>query len=223
MALPVIVKSTKRGIQLVLDSEIPFNELADKIQEKFEASKEFFQDTSFSLSFSGRVLSLDEQRQIIQILHDSCNIEIVCILEENELLDDYIFEKMEQIALEKRQKSGQFHKGDIQAGQTLECDHSVVIIGSILPGGKVLSKGNIVVIGSLKGYAYAGVSGKRDAFICALDIDSDKLRIAEETLGTSRLFLHEKPNDTNRLPQIAFAKDKTIVIEPLTKGYLNKI
>ena len=219
MALPVIVKSTKRGIQLVLDPEMPFKELSDKIREKFESSKEFFKDSSFSLSFSGRALSLEEQHKIVKIMSDTCNIDVVCILEKNELLDDYLSEKMEQIALDKRRRSGHFHKGDIQAGQTLECDQSVIIIGSILQGGKVISKGNIVVIGTLQGYAYAGVSGKRDAFICALDIASARLRIADETIGKARFFPVRKTTEKIKLPQIAFAKDKTIVIEPLTSRY----
>lgn len=222
MALPVFVKSTKRGIQLVLDNKIPFNELIDKIYEKFHASKEFYKDTRFSLSFSGRVLSCEEQKEIIQIISDTTGADIICILEENELLDEYIAQRMEQIAIEKRLKSGLFHKGSILSGQILECESSVIILGDICSGGKVLSKGNIIVIGSLKGYAYAGVSGRCDSFISALSIESTHLRIANCVIKNAMTSFASIRNSANNALQMARAKDKTIVIEPI-KGYLDVI
>ncbi len=222
MAFPVFVKSTKRGIQLVLDSDIPFKELIDKIQDKFESTKEFYKDTKFSLSFSGRVLSLEEQKTIIEIINRTTGAEIICIIEENELIDEYIAQRMEQAILEKIQKSGQFHKGSIFPGQTLECETSVIILGDVYPGGKVLSKGNIIVIGCLKGYAFAGVSGRSDVFISALSIDSTQLRIANCTLSNAKISLAGIKNNKYNAPQMARAKDKTIVIEPI-KGYLDVI
>lgn len=223
MALPVIVKSTKRGIQLVLDSEIPYEVLIEKIQEKFKSTKEFFQDASFSVSFSGRVLSKDQENEIINIITESSHAEVLCILEENELLDEYITEKLEQIAIEKRMKCGQFHKGDINAGQTLECEHSVVVLGNVYKGGKVISKGNIVVLGSLKGYAFAGASGRNNTFISALDIDSTQLKIADYCLRSTKVPFGGIQEHKKSSPQIAKAKDKTIIIEPLTSGFLNDI
>ena len=223
MALPVIVKSTKRGMQLVLDPKIPFEELKDKIRIKFETSKDFFKDSIFALNFSGRDLSLDEQYEIIQLLSEICNIEISCILEENELLDDYILEKTSQMKADSSKRCGLFHNGDIKTGQILECEHSVIIVGSILPGGKVLSKGNILATGSINGYAFAGVSGKQNAFICANSINSEKIRICDEIFTGQQSSLKTQIKETTKQPQIAYAKDKMIIIEPLTKGYLNEI
>ena len=222
MSLPVIVKSTKRGILLVLDDTIPFKELLDNIQSKFEAAKEFYKNAQFSLCFSGRVLSFEEEKAIIQMITDTCQAEILCVIEENELVDTYITQKLEQIQNNKLLKYGNFHKGDIHSGQTLECEHSVIIIGSIFPGGKVISKGNIIVIGTLYGYAYAGVSGKRDAKICALHIDSTQLRIADCTFRNTGVTAGSARNHTTKLPQMARAKEKTIVIEPI-KGYFDVI
>ena len=223
MALPVIVKSTKRGIQLVLDSEIPYELLKEKIQQKFQSTKEFFQDASFSVSFSGRVLSKDQEQEIINIITESSHAEILCVLEENELLDEYIAEKLDQIALEKRMRAGQFHKGDIHSGQTLECENSVVVLGNVYKGGKVISKGNIVILGTLKGYAFAGASGKSSSFISALEIDSTQLKIADYSFGNTKLLFTPTKGKERYSPQIAKAKDKTIIIEPLTNSFLNEI
>ena len=222
MAFPVYVKSTKRGIQLVLDHEIPFNELKEKVTEKFKAAKEFYKDTQFSLSFSGRALSFEEEQNIIQIIESTTGCEVVCVLEENELLDAYLEKRMEQIAVDRIQKCGQFHKGSILPGQILETESSVIILGDVCTGGKVLSKGNIIVIGNLSGYAYAGVSGKKECFIAALSMMNVQLRIANvdgKTKKPSYILNKEKIEKT---PQIARAKEKSIVVEPI-RGYLDVI
>lgn len=222
MAFPVYVKSTKRGIQVVLDNEIPFEELKDKISDKFKSAKEFYKDTKFSLSFTGRALSFDEERSIIQLIENITGGEVVCVLTENELLDEYLEKRMEQIAADKLQKCGQFHKGSILPGQILETETSIIIIGDVCRGGKVLSKGNIIVIGNLYGYAFAGVSGKQDAFIAALSIESDQIRIGNSTDKDVKNTYTLTKQSTIKTPQMARAKEKAIVIEPI-KGYLDVI
>ena len=223
MALPVIVKSTKKGLHLVLDLEMDFEELLEKIGEKFTQSKDFFRDAEFAISFSGRDLSTEEECRIINTVSECCGARIACILDENELLDEYIEERIQQIADEKTMKSGQFFKGDIQSGETYESDRSVIVIGSVLPGGKVISKGNIVVLGRLEGYAFAGAGGNEAAFICALHMSTDQLRIADAVLKNTKGTRGGIRKRKNKVPQIAVAKDNTVMIEPVTKGYLNSI
>ncbi len=223
MALPVIVKSTKKGIHLILDSEIPFPELLEKVREKFTESRDFFRDADFAIAFSGRLLSTEEECALVNAVSESCGANIACILSENDLLDTYITERLHQIADEKTMKSGQFFTGDVQQGETLECENSVIIMGNILPGGKVISKGNIVVLGSLQGYAFAGASGKKGAFICALDMHSEQLRIADAGYKSTKGTFGGLRKKKKAVPQVAVAKDNIIMIEPLTKGYLNSI
>lgn len=220
MDLPVLVKSTKRGLRLVLDPEIPYEILKEKIREKFQSTKDFFQDTSFAICFSGRVLSQQQEQELVELITRISKAEILCVLEENELQDAYIEERLQQILLEKQMRSGQFHKGDIYAGQTLECEHSVIILGNVEKGGKVISKGNIVVLGSLKGYAFAGASGNTQAFISALSIETVQLKIADACYRNARLVLPGRDSCRRLSSQIATAKDKIVVIEPLTNRYI---
>lgn len=223
MALPVIVKSTKKGIHLVLSSDVSFDELLCKIREKFTESKDFFQNADFAISFSGRALSTEEECAIVETVSESCGANITCILEENDLLDEYITEKMQQINDEKLMKSGQFFKGDVQPGETLESDSSVIVTGSVLSGGKVISKGNIIVLGSLCGYAFAGASGNSSAFICALDFSTENIRIADAVYKNTKVSLGGFRKKKKSSSRVAVAKDNRIMIEPLTKGYLNSI
>lgn len=223
MPLPVIVKSTKRGIRLVLDNEMPFPDLLEKIREKFTESKKFFQNSDFALSFSGRTLNTEEERAVIDTISESCGAGIICILSENELLDTYIEERIQQLQEERTMKSGHFFRGDVQPGQTLESEQSVIIVGNVHKGGKVISRGNIVVLGTLKGYAFAGAGGNHSAFICALHIETDQIRIADVFAECTRSSFIGQMKKKKKMPQTAVAKDDTIIIEPLTKGFLNSI
>ena len=56
---------------------------------------------------------------------------------------------------------------------------NIVIIGDIEEGATVASKGNVIVTGTIYGTVIAGASGRRDAVIAALRMQSKKLRIGE--------------------------------------------
>ena len=61
----------------------------------------------------------------------------------------------------------------------LETESSVVILGDVNPGGKVVACGNVIVLGSLKGNIFAGASGNENAFVVALDMDPMQIKIAD--------------------------------------------
>lgn len=70
-------------------------------------------------------------------------------------------EKIDSYYQDVADNTGEFYKGTLRSGQVLKCDTSIVIIGDVNPGAKIIAKGNIVILGSLKGNAYAGAAGMR--------------------------------------------------------------
>lgn len=68
--------------------------------------------------------------------------------------------------------------GIVRSGQVLRCEEDVLLIGDVNPGGTVLSKGNILVLGSLRGLAHAGAGGNEEAVIAASHLRPTQLRIA---------------------------------------------
>ena len=48
---PVIIKGTKSGIIVHLKEELPFEELKEKVCEKFKSSADFLGDAQIALSF----------------------------------------------------------------------------------------------------------------------------------------------------------------------------
>lgn len=67
----------------------------------------------------------------------------------------------------------------LRAGYRVEAREHVVILGDVNPGAEILSVGNIIVWGKLKGSAIAGAEGNLKAKICALELRPTQLRIGD--------------------------------------------
>ncbi|MCR4716243.1 MAG: septum site-determining protein MinC [Lachnospiraceae bacterium] len=119
---------------------------------------------------------------------------------------------------------GHFYRGTLRSGQSIEFASSIVVIGDVNPGAKVIAKGNIIVIGSLKGAAYAGVNGNKNSFIIALDMDPMQLRIGNLYARSpdSKGFLKKKKHAVQQM-QIAYVEGDNIYIEPINRTVLNTI
>lgn len=59
MEQQVILKSNRYGINLILNENLPFEELLDAIILKFHESDKFFKNASIAITFSGRHLSTE--------------------------------------------------------------------------------------------------------------------------------------------------------------------
>ena len=60
----VIIKSNKYGLTVILDDKMPFQELLLDIADKFQESANFFRNAKMAVTFRGRVLNREEERQI---------------------------------------------------------------------------------------------------------------------------------------------------------------
>ena len=297
MTNPVMIKGNKLGVTLVLDAELPFPKLCDRIRMKFKESAKFFENSAqTAITFEGRKLTNEEQAHIIDIINEACSLNISYILEQDEILEQVIAAKLadkkeeqreednavsatEQTPKEKQEDKksdgfsakeetsglishdkdsnvdsikrhapgdtlgsidnitsnlgaamevnddlGHFYRGTLRSGQSIEFASSIVVIGDVNPGAKVIAKGNIIVIGSLKGAAFAGVNGSQNAFIIALDMDPMQLRIGDLYARSpdSKGFLKKKHQPSKEM-QIAFVENNNIYIEPINRAVLNNI
>lgn len=245
----VIIKSNKYGINLVLDDQMPFPELLKAVTEKFQESGSFFKDAQMAVSFEGRTLSTEEQVQIAQAISANSAIQIVSVIDSNKDLETLMKERVD--AYEELQKLqpkwtgpvatadiggmdiqpvADFYKGNLRSGQTLECASSVTLIGDVNPGARIVSGGNVVVLGSLKGNACAGVCGNENCFIFALDMRPIQLQIGDiiakspdKEKESLRLRKKVKSDYGAYSPQVAVVRDGCICIEPMTKGCLDRL
>jgi septum site-determining protein MinC len=77
----VIIKGNKYGIIVVLSPDEPFEDLKLIIAEKFRESSKFFENAKMAISFEGRKLTTDEQREILDIIGENADMHIVCIMD----------------------------------------------------------------------------------------------------------------------------------------------
>ena len=79
MSQAVIIKSSKNGINLVLDASMPFPELLTEILHKFTEAERFFANASFAISFEGRELSDEEKYQIVDAIMEQTRVKKSCV------------------------------------------------------------------------------------------------------------------------------------------------
>lgn len=219
----VNIKSFPHGLKVFLDETAAFDDLLNEIVIKFKDSEKFFKNMKIAITFEGRTLTEEEERQIIGAIVSACDIQITCIVGKDQETEHTFLKAVAQMAYEEAENTGQFYKGTLKDGQLLETEKSIVILGDVYPNASIISKKNIVILGGLYGEAYAGADGANH-FIVALDMAPQKLRI-----GDFRGQLTEKQNrwliKPKHVPKIAYVKDNRIVFEDIkfTEELLNAL
>ena len=224
---PVIIKSNKYGLIVILDAKLSWEELKKEVAEKFSSSAKFFGEVQMAVCFQGRDLSLEEEMELVEVISANCQIQIVSIIDGNEALETQM-----QKAVEEREENptdlmnlqdGRFYKGTLRSGQVLESETSVIILGDVNPGARVISKGNVIVLGTLKGNIFVGAAGNEAAFVAALSMDPMQIRIGDVIARCSDGAPVKKKKKADDTPKIAYVEDGNIYIEPITKEVLNDI
>ena len=255
MSQHVIIKHNRYGMELVLDNKISFDELLEVVAEKFHASGDFFKDRKMAVSFKGRELSEKEMMSVVDTIMNNSAIQIVSVMDNNAELEERMKVRMDEYNYAMKQQpyelvhpqaemteemyaqyamtqncNAELYKGNLRSGQTLECAASVTLIGDVNPGAKIISEGDIVVLGALKGNAQAGVSGNDNCFIFALDMSPIQLQIGQyfakspdKEMAKKRLITKKKTETGGYRPKIATVQEGNICIESMKKGCLGNL
>ncbi|HNH79876.1 MAG TPA: septum site-determining protein MinC, partial [Anaerolineales bacterium] len=81
----------------------------------------------------------------------------------------------------------------LRSGTRVEFPGNIVIVGDVNPGAEIVAEGNVVVWGRVRGMIHAGAKGDRSAYICALDLSANQLRIADEVSAMLKPQKDPKP------------------------------
>jgi len=213
----VKIRGSKHGISLKIDINASFEDIKKDTASEFKDAEKFLGEEKLAIAFEGKYLTEQQQEELIDIIHQNCNVHIVCIMDQSPEQEKKFQKSVQETLMEFDVSTGQFYKGHLRSGQVLEFEQSVIIIGDVNPGASIISKGNIIILGSLRGTAYAGASGKKNCFIVAMDMQPIQLRIAD-------VFARSADNGKVAAePRIAFVENENIYIEPLNKSVLNDI
>ena len=162
-----------------MDSEVSFDILMKSMEEKFRNSAKFFQGAQMAVRFLGRRLTYLEEQAVLDLISNTTGIDVVCIIDGDPANETAYKSVVERTLSNVRKRDGQFYKGTLGKKQVVESDTSIVILGDVELGAKVISKGSVVILGALHGFVHAGAAGDRAAFIAALSMQPKQLRIAD--------------------------------------------
>lgn len=219
------IKSYRNGLALYMKPDVDFETLLSDVAEKFYESRQFFGNAQMALSLSGREFTNEEEILLIETIEANSELKIVCLIGQDEKIE-YMFR-----AAAGGEEGGkgtdnvtdsQFYRGTLKKGQSLETEHSIIILGDVRPGAKVYSKRDIIILGSFLGEAHAGIDEMPGHFVAALEFSPQSLKIgACQYKKKSDKFLW--PDSYKNLPKIAAPDGDKIVVKPITKELLGKI
>ena len=225
----VVVKTNKNGLSIVLDEQSSFNDIKTAIEKKFSESKKFFGNAMMAVSFEGKELTQSEEFELVGVIESNTDLKIPCVIDHDKEKEELMKKALERATSNKyvecvANSDGKFYKGTLRSGQVLDYNESIVVLGDVNPGSTVRSKGNVVILGALKGTVEVGVGGNEDAFVAALSMSPMQVRIAdyiERNPNEGRKLLKTKKVDSE--PMLAYVEDGNIYVEALTKDSINKI
>ena len=116
--------------------------------------------------------------------------------------------KSKLLLFKSKNKDDILHKGTVRSGERISSNGNLCIIGDVNPGAIVSAKKNIYVWGKLRGVAFAGKGGNKNASISSLYLNPFQLRIADV------IAIGPKDKPKNFYPEIAVIDKQTIVIKP---------
>ena len=218
----VIIKCNKYGLIVILDENLPFEELIKDVEDKFKESAKFFKNAEMAMTIRGRSLTQAEEKQVVETIVDSCGLHILCIIDEDRKEELLFHQAVDKAMEEKDAEDGWFYRGTLRSGQVLESEHSIVIIGDVNPGANVTSKGNIVILGSLRGIAYAGATGDRNCFVAALVMKPIQVKIADK-MARSAITKRVDDAEYKLDPKIAYVKEDHIYVKPISQEILGEL
>ncbi|MBS4537174.1 septum site-determining protein MinC [Clostridium sp. D2Q-11] len=199
-------KGNKDGIYIQI-KEGDFNLIKNQLINKLETTKEFFQGAKVVDIKGGHLL--EEEFNILVSLIEEFGIEVEIV--EKELIEEDIEEILPFDGIDIG--NTKFLRHTLRSGQRVEFDGNIVVLGDTNPGSVIVAKGNIIIMGALRGIAHAGSDGNKEAIVAAFQMKPNQLRIAD-------IIARSPDNEilSPQWPEIAKIKDNTVMIEP----YLQK-
>lgn len=217
----VILKSFSNGISVILDSAVPFEELLNDVAEKFREADKFFRDASVAISIEGMELTEEQEREILDAITQNSRLKVLCLMGKDEEKNLKFLGLQDNLAFQKDENCGQFYRGTLKDGQSIETEHSIIILGDVCEGCTVYSSKDIVVLGALTGAVYAGSGGNSNHFVVALDMRPSSLQIGDLVYDCQPQKTARWGRKPKTVPKIAYTYNGEIQMEPITNELLD--
>lgn len=192
---PAVIKGGRDGLYLMIDHEADMASVVGVLRDRLRASPQFFRGAALRIQSLGRTLSHADREMLAATVE-----EFGMVLSEHS--DEKLApsaaasgagarERLSEAPTSKRPPATEQEsegpvdaeptllvKRTLRSGQTITYDGNVVIRGDVNPGAVVMSTGDIIVLGALRGVAHAGAEGDTSAIVMAFRLEPTQLRIA---------------------------------------------
>lgn len=168
----ITIKGTREGLSLFIEESATFNDAIKELNDKIMASKPKRDEpiVSVKVKLGNRYLTEEQENELRRIVSVDNRFQIESVESELIRIEDALkWQEDSEIKVVNR---------IVRSGQVLEIKGDLLLIGDVNPGGKVVTTGNIYIMGNLFGIAHAGVEGDHDSFIVASFMKPTQLRIA---------------------------------------------
>lgn len=169
----ITIKGTKHGLTLFVDDRCSFSEAIAELEGKLTEinPKPDEPVVSVIVKLGNRYIDDKQRAELKRLIGEKNRFSI-------EAFDSDVVRRKEALTWKEDSEVKAINR-IVRSGQVLEVTGDLLLIGDVNPGGRVVSTGNIFVMGSLRGVAHAGSKGDRNAVIAAAYMKPSQLRIAD--------------------------------------------
>lgn len=169
----ITFKGTRDGLILIIDDSCSFQEVLNELSEKIAHSRPKREEpiVAVTVKLGNRYINEEQKEQLSDLIGEENHFTI-------EAFESEVIRREEALTWQEDSEIKSISK-IVRSGQILEVTGDLLLIGDVNPGGKVVSTGNIFIMGSLRGIAHAGIDGDRNAIIAASYMKPSQLRIAD--------------------------------------------
>lgn len=211
----VKLRGYKDGLHLIIKPKVSLSDVEKSIQDLLNGLNHPLAGTSVQIDMSTSPLTSEDLKSLERHLIEKYDLVVsgVNILDENEetpiLAAPAVHSIPQGLPVDNELDFGraQIVRQTIRSGQTTSSlSGSVVIYGDVNPGGEVISSGDIIVLGALRGNAHAGAHGRLSSVIIAMELIPLQLQIGSYV---NRPPIGQKPRG---YPEIARVGAEDIII-----------
>ncbi len=188
---------TVPALLIKIDPEKNIQENIQEIEKKLSSA--FFKGSICILDTKNITLKEEEKKEIERIL-EKYNSYVLGYRHSSE-------KKEEKIGSIREKSSLKIVPKTVRSGQRIEHNGDILILGDVNPDAYVIASGNIIVMGTLRGFVHAGANGDETAIVLAMKLMPQQLRISN--------YLTRSPDEIEEpeFPEKAYVEGEQIVIE----------
>ena len=217
----VALRAYRDGLHLIIKPHLSITEIEEAIQDEISRMNRPLTGASVQIDIKGPSLQAEEMARLRSKLKESYNLTVRGIVVSEEPVSQPIAAAPTTHIISQAVAPSQTRESEpsrivpytIRSGQTEDFPQgSLIIYGDVNSGAEVRAGGDIVILGALRGNAYAGMNGRLSSVIIAMELVPPQLQIGNYL---NRLPIGQKPRGYAELARIG--TEDVIIVEKFVK------